>query len=76
MSISCFFHLSPPFSHMDPRWFWQKLMPWLEMFEDLSEGALKRLKIIGIYGQATPRNTPWMINMEHNHRGLEDHVPF
>ena len=20
--------------------------------------------------------TPWKINMEHNHRGLEDHVPF
>ena len=19
---------------------------------------------------------PWKINMEHNHRGLEDHVPF
>ena len=20
--------------------------------------------------------TPWKINMEHNHRGLEDHFPF
>ena len=23
-----------------------------------------------------PRNTPWKINMEHNHGGLEDHFPF
>ena len=22
-----------------------------------------------------PEHTPWMINMEHNHRGLEDHFP-
>ena len=70
-------HISPPFWRFLPTS--QELSILTDRLQKVNESLVRKTQVPllpEILVGYMQMSTPWKINMEHNHRGWEDHFPF